>query len=609
MKRAMAIVGITVMAVAGLGGLVGPGLFDRAVAADYHVNYDSGGDDKDGRTSASAWRHAPGDPEAQGVAARTRLGAGDRVIFADGVRYRGSVVVRDSGNPGAPITYMGATPGGGATIDGSELAARVSPCRSMADCGEAPAWSRMVRIEATQPLALDSALFSDRGLMRPAQGPDPVEDFYNDEPDDMVEVDGVAMSEGRVNLPGNLAGRLQGPKARPLVALWVKPNRVVYRPIVSLQGNVARFDPSGLKFYTDRPARAAVINHPALVDRPGEFAVLADGVAVGILPPGGKAVSVGTGRGGFAVRKASHVVIRDLSFENMSDGGRLAPAGVAIFTEDGGSRDIVISGNRFANFVMPRGQGPIIQRRVEKLTVTANRIERVVAGSGMRLSGSDLLVEGNEIQAVGRTALMLMNTTNALVRRNTITNVRGVHGNGISAYLANRNVRFIANTVVEARQPATFHGEKKANAGPNDLLFANNLFVATPGALGALISWGGNTRGVRIENNVILGGKTGLRLNGSDADVVVSNNIASGLIVANGSPPGWRVEGNRWTALSFRQQKEPQPPRIYPLPRDAEATLAAGGAVPAVCAIITSSPPGGVSRADARAVGSRATCP
>lgn len=593
-----------------VGGAVWTGRFAPAEAADYHVNFEKGADDRDGRTPASAWKHAPGDPAAVGVPARTALGAGDRVIFAAGVRYRGAILVTWSGAQKAPIVFKGETPEGKAVIDGSDPAVEVTACRTPAECGGATAWASMVRIRAAGPLSPDTALFADKGIMRPAQGPDPSDAFYRDEPDDMLEVDGVAMSQGRVTLPAALvAGLAHNQSTRPRLALWVKPNRVVYRPVLSIRGSEATFDPTGLRFYTDRPARAAVIDHPSLVDRPGEYAVLPDGAAVAMLPTGATGVSIGSGRGGFHIRKGSHIEVRDLRFENMSDEGRLPPAGVAVFTEDAGSRDIVIADNYFTNFVMARGQGPIIQRQVEGLRIVGNRIEKIASGSGIRISGSDVLVEHNEMHGIGRTAIMVMNTKDAMVRRNTITDVKGVHGNGISAYLENSNVRFVANTVFDASQPATFHGAKKPGAGRNDLVFSNNLFVATPGALGALISWGGGAKGVRIENNVLLGGKTGLRLNGGDEDVAIANNIASGLIIADGPQVGWRIGQNEYTALSFRQKKDGSVSKTYSLPGNAVTRLAAGEAVAAVCAIMSRSQPTNSTPADARAVGAHATCP
>jgi hypothetical protein len=572
-------------AFAGAVWAVGLDPFARAEAATFHVDYEHGRDEGDGLSLATAWKHAPGDPVAKGVPARTNLRAGDEVNFAANVRYRGAIVVTQSGTAAEPIVFSGAVPGATAIIDGSDPVQRVAPCRDAEDCGGAPEWRKLVRIDAPVPLTENSALFVERGLLRPAQGPDPKDDFYRDETADMAEVDGTAMSQGRVALPHAVAARLASGGGR--LALWVKPNLIVYRPILAMQGDVASFDPTGLKFYTDRPARAAAIDHVALIDRPGEYVVLPGGsTAVAMLPAGSGAVTVASGRGGFRIRGASHLVFRNLGFENMADGGQLAPGGVAIFADKNGSEGVVIENNRFRNFSMPRGQGPIILRGVSNLRITGNSIDTVSLGSGMRLGGpaAHIVIENNNIRRLGRTGIMLLGVDDATVRRNVITDIRGVHGNGLSAYLANHNVRFLENTVTDARQPATFHGEGQDATEDSNILFANNLFVATPDALGSLISWGDWTRGVTIRNNVILGGKTGLRLSAKDSGVTLADNIVSGLIVAGEQPGDWKLAGNEWTALTFQQKRDGS--RLSPKFAAIGTQVARGQASSEVCAVI-----------------------
>lgn len=582
MKRVtLLLAGLGAAAAIGLAILgLGPG--GRAEASTFHVNYERGQDARDGLSPQTAWKHAPGDPNAVGVPARTSLQPGDRVVFAADVRYRGEIIVKDSGAPGKPISFVGERPGA-AMIDGSEIV-KAQPCSSAAACGGAANWAALVRITHSGAGDETLALFGADGPLRPAQEPDPSEAFYRNEVDDMLEVDGTAMSEGRVSLPPEIASGLASGGAS--LALWVKPNRVAYRPISAWDGNTAIFDPEGLRFYTKRGARAAALNHVSLIDEPGEYAVLSDGTTiVAMAPRGGGPVSVGTGRGGFRVKGGRHLVFRDLAFENMSDGGKHAPGGVAIFAGKG-SADIVIQNNQFRNFVMVRGQGPIIQRGVEGLKILNNRIDTVVLGSGMRLSGSDILVEGNEIRRLGRTGVMLIGTRNVTVRGNVIADIRGVHGNGVSAYLDNQEVRFVGNTILDAKQPATFHGAGKKATGDNNILFANNLFVATPDALGALISWGGGTRGVTIRNNVLLGGRTGLRLDAGDTGVTIVDNISSGLIVADGPPSGWQVEGNAWTELTFQQRRESPVPRVSISEKAVLAAFERGEASQDVCAVV-----------------------
>jgi len=555
MKRFLLVVAALAV-IAGVAWKAGFGPISRAEAATLQVDFEHGHDDANGLTPSTAWKHAPGDPMAKGIAARTVLRAGDVVTFAAGVRYRGTIYVTASGTAEAPITFTGATPDGSAIIDGSDPAASVGPCRSADECGGAPGWARLSRIEASEPIAEGASLFSDKGLMNPAQAPDPKDPFYRNEIEDMWDADGAALADGRAALPHAVAQGLSSGGGR--LALWVKPNVIAYRPILSLDGDVAHFDATGLQFYMGRPEKVAVINHVSLIGQPNEYAVLPGGKsAVAMLPPGASNVSIASGRGGFVIKGASHLVFRNLTFERISDGGGAAPNGIAIFSDHVGATGLKIENNHFRWFDMPKGQGPIILRGFSDVRITGNVLESISLGSGMRLAGpaEHLVIEDNQIRRFGRTGIMLMAVSDASVQRNVISDALGVHGNGMSAYLNNHDIRFIANTVTNAKQPVTFEGSKKATED-TDLLFANNLFIATPDALGSLISWGANTRGVTIRNNVLLGGKTGLRLNGSDTGLIVSDNIASGLIVVGVRPDDWKLGGNEWTDTTFQQRKD-----------------------------------------------------
>ncbi len=591
----------------GVGCVVGLGALSNATAETFHVDYEHGRDVADGRTASTAWKHAPGDPKAKGEPARARLGAGDVVQFAANVRYRGTLTLTSSGTPQAPIVFTSAAPGG-AIIDGSDPAS-FRPCRDAPDCGSAQNWQQLVRIEAGPVPKTEFTIFSDAGPLRPAQFPNPKDGFYRNETNDMLEVDGVEMGAGRVILPAVQATALRSGGGE--LALWVKPNLVVYRPIQSIQGNVARFDPAGLQVYTDRPARMALIGHVALLDQPGEYAVTPDGQAIiAMLPADIHSISIAVGRGGINLRRTSNVVVRGLSFENMADAGGLAPAGVSIFADQGDH--LLIEGNRFSRHVMARGQGPIIVRKVSDLRILNNSIDTIELGSGMRLSGpaERIRVEDNVIRRIGRTGVLLMNVNNALVQRNTISDVRGVHGNGFSAYLANHDVQFIANTVLDAKQPATFHGSGPDAPLANNILFSNNLFVATPDSLGALISWGKNTRGVTIRNNVLIGGRFGLRLNAQDRDVSIADNIVSGLVVIGNLPPEWRLSGNAWTALSFQQRKLKPVPTVSGSLVKAADQLRQGTVGKNICEVVSGHSLSPSANASARVqIGAKLQCP
>jgi hypothetical protein len=90
----------------------------------YFVDFAAGSDTADGRASASAWKHAPGDAAATGAPAAVKLVPGDVVLFKGGVVYLGSLTIPASGQAMQPVVYDGNSAGtwgtGLAIIDGEE---------------------------------------------------------------------------------------------------------------------------------------------------------------------------------------------------------------------------------------------------------------------------------------------------------------------------------------------------------------------------------------------------------------------------------------------------------------------------------------------------------
>lgn len=581
--------GLALVLVAGAGALlVDPG---AAVAETFYVDHDRGDNANDGLSLARAWRHAPGDPQATGKPARQRLGPGDRLRFAGGVRYRGEIRIDRGGSAEQPIVIEGLGEPGSAVIDGSDPVAGFAPCTSADRCGGASNWRQLSLIRMSAPAPDNAALFTDRGMMRPAQSPDPAEDFYRQEPDGFLPANGRELGKGELRLSDAQAASLATP-GEPWLAIWVQPNRVVERPVTAIEGRRARFDPAGLRFYTDRPSAYALVGTVGLIDRPGEYAWLPGRMeAVAMLPPDTRAVTVGSGRSGIFLGPVSHVTIRNLGFRNFADDGEQQSSGVAVFQSGGGASGIRIENNRFADMYMPSGQGAIILRQSSDALIRDNRIERVMLGSGMRLSGpaQRMRVENNRMDGIGRTGILLMGIEDAVVIRNHIANVRGVHGNGLSAYRANHRVQFIANTVLDAKQPATFHG-LKGDTVANDLVFRNNLFTATPDGFAALISWG-DTDGVTIERNLLAGGQSGLRLTPALRNVRIGDNILSGMVITGADPGGWAISGNRYVALSKQQQQGRHGGSVdRALAGDVAKLLRSSVASPALCALIAAEP-------------------
>src|ERR1043165_8333457 len=84
-------------------------------AATYYVDNAAGSDASAGTTTATAWKHCPGDSAAAGLAASATLVAGDTVLFKGGVSYvftgNSGISLRWNGVQSSPITYDGNSSG------------------------------------------------------------------------------------------------------------------------------------------------------------------------------------------------------------------------------------------------------------------------------------------------------------------------------------------------------------------------------------------------------------------------------------------------------------------------------------------------------------------
>jgi len=605
LKRLATLLVIALVLAAGL--FAWRGIATEAPAArSYYVNFETGSDSNSGLSANAAWQHAPGDPAAGGRPAATALGPGDRILFASGVRYRGTVMIGHSGGPGAPITYMSAPGPAPAIIDGSDPPRSVRRCQSAADCAQSPQWNHLTRVEFAEPLPDRPALFTAAAALRSAQEPDPSDAFYADRIAEFLEADGKQLEQGKARLPRALAARLAEPGTAAL-DLWVRPNRIARRQVVSIAGDVASFDSTGLEHYTDRPSRLAVVGHPSLIDQPGEFAMLeGNRVVVALLPAGATSISVARGRGGFNLNGQAHIAIRNLDFENMSDAGVGVRGGVAIQNYVPTAKEIEVSSNRFRRFSMPNGQGPVTLRNVENVKIARNVIDGVSMGSGIRIGrpSKNVEVTANRITRIGRTAIMMMGVENGLIAENQVSDVAGVHGNGISTYLGNHGIRVIANSVWNTTRPMTFHGDHGKSGRPNNLVFARNVLIGTGDSSAALSSWGKNTQSVVIEGNVLISPEAGVLLAPKDQGVVLRHNLLSGLLIKKGEPAGWQIDDNVFTRLTWQQKRSGGARTSPDLEKLALRLIDGTQAPPEICAIVGAA----ASSAGDRRIGATARC-
>lgn len=520
-----------------------------AGSTTWHVDYANGRDSADGRTPATAWKHAPGDRAATGGPAATKPQPGDTVLFRAGVPYRGAILLPASGTAEKQVVYSGLGWGEGlGVMDGSDPVTAARPCKSAADCGGAPGWQELTRVEYAQPETERIVLFGAKGLYYLSQVPVPPDPFFSDDRQSFAH-----LSEGE--LSSLRQGVLRAPELAKAAAgggqtellFWVRGNEVARRPVLAVEGDRLRFDPEGVNFWDNRPNAVALAGSFDGLKAPGRYLVLQPGVVLARLRPedSARTLSIGNGRNAFNLSRQSHVTITGLHFRNFAGGRGSRRSGIPLASWHNGSEGIEISGNLIGPGLLEHGQGVVQVQGTIGLKLKANRIENVMFASGLRTAGVNrqMLVEGNVIRRIGRTALTLFSVEGAEVRGNVVADIRGIHGNGITAYLKNRDLLIEGNCVVMSPRPLTFHGNREPGVR-NGITIRNNILVSDPDGQGGLLSWGAGTTDVLIEGNVIAGPKLGLLLNQSDRNVRVIGNDATNISTRGPVPSDWTLKDN-----------------------------------------------------------------
>ena len=166
----------------------------------YFVDFQNGNDNAAGTSKAAAWKHAPGDPEAAGVAAAYAPKPGDHIVFVEGSRYFGSIKAEWKGTADKPIVIEGEGTNHGATLDGAATLASLEPCPSQKACNGVAAWRSVHIAKFTEALHAEARLFVDGQVLMPAQWPDPKELFYSDETTEMATEVGTTLNSGKANV-------------------------------------------------------------------------------------------------------------------------------------------------------------------------------------------------------------------------------------------------------------------------------------------------------------------------------------------------------------------------------------------------------------------------
>lgn len=522
--------------------------YTPAIAATYYVDYVSGDNAADGLTPLTPWRHAVGDPAATLKPAAAKLLPGDIVRFKAGVAYRGSIKGRFSGSAGNPITYTGSGYGtGAAIIEGADPVTSITPCASAAACGNAPAWQKLSLVSFTAPATSFVKLYDNDGVLFESQSPIPTNRFYSDEIAQFAispVSEKAAIEAGRLRAP-ELVSVLGGVPSGAL-QIWTTGNLVVRREVTGIDGDFVLFNPGAITLYGDRPGRYALTGAPRAVGGLGQYAVIAPGRAIVWTRPAGGLV-VGNGRYGFNVDGLSHITISGFVFRHQTAATTGAAEGAPITSYGRGAGNLTIENNCFEYASLWDGKGVITIVTMNGVKIHNNSFNRIERGSGIRVGtgSSAIAITNNKFEMIGRTGIALLGAADSVISGNIMTNMLGVHGNGLSLYLNNRGIRVVNNRILASMRPMTIQGDLNTTApGNHDFVIEQNIFFGSETAVAALSSWGGNVRGVTIRNNVLIAPSGGVMTHPTDTGVAITHNYLPAVLYNKTAGTGWTVADN-----------------------------------------------------------------
>jgi parallel beta-helix repeat protein len=503
----------------------------------WYVDFDNGDDTNDGTCRDTAWRHAPGDPEATGVPAAATLAPGWTVLFRGGVVYRGSIALPADGADGAPLVYRGDGWGAErAIIDGSEpLADGWTRCGSAEDCRGAPGWNNIWYRDVSGATAW-SALYEGDGFLWLAEDPNPDDPLFFDNTSSfrVVPLGSAEISLTRTTLtdPTYFTQADPGYWNGAWVAAWVQPNVVVFAPLTAYDpvthavSYALDNDP-----YTDRDAYYAVLNHPALIDAPGEFAVDEGTGRVWLRPrgagdPAALDVSIARRNYGFDLNGKARVTIagfRIRKFASLIDEYGMGNGVTNVRTWETTARHDVVRDNEITLLRSMSGSAAVTGGD-EDFLVEANFIHENQKSIGVLGGGLRTVIRDNRVVRNGRQGIWFMGESGGTISGNVVTETLGPHSNGISVYLGSADILVADNVVSLSNAALTLQDSQ-------NVYVVGNIFQSNGRGSYVVADWGGITGELTFLHNAILGSDNhcGLMIPADEtATVVLRNNILDG---------------------------------------------------------------------------------
>jgi parallel beta-helix repeat protein len=509
-------------------------------ARTYHVDAGKGKDTNPG-TADAPWKTI--------TQAALSLEPGDIALIKAGV-YRESVAVRVSGNKGSPITFR-SYPGETVILEGAVPVTGWTRCNAkepglMVNGVINPDYANIYRAEVEEGDIGDMQyvhILENGHSLQIAQEPDQTAFGY----EDITEYWTVPDERGNYGQNRFLADSAHLNQADDYwngawVFVWMyNLNNAVARnnyvnDFVAAENKLVFAYPLP-KNLSKRPDRYAIVNHPHVLDKPGEF-------CHSIRPLNGKyriyvwprdpadlsgRICISKYKAGFAFArgKGSYVTIDGFEIRGFANGHHYAGTVTSWWNNPHKEitvRNCTIHDNKIGTGIhLAQGDGDVVEN---------NKIYNIELGYGILLHGTakNAIVRNNTVYDTERTAIRFQGVDDSQIVGNKVGG-GGCHHNAISVYTGSDNV-LVAHNIVKkwgravpnrALTISGGRGGSKFYTCSDVIVYGNVLYgVARPN-----VAIRGGLKGtVLLLNNVIQGRH--LEFYKSDAKHILRNNIIAG---------------------------------------------------------------------------------
>jgi len=516
-------------------------------SAVYYIDFSSGSDSNNGTTTSTPWKHCPGDSNASGLAAATKLMGGDTVNFKGGVKYKGGINLLNSGTSSSRIIYSGNNGWGTgkAIIDGTTNLA-FTKCPDKATCDN-DNWSNMYYTTLPTGATWLTPLFEDGSWLWFAQLPSQKYPFFYNNTDYFQ-----AVSSGITNTQCT----------DPAFFTQADPNYYVGAYFMAhVTGNgigigkITTYDPTLHSVtYTalsqapdvagdwDGKYHYSVINHIHFINEPGKYAIDEVNKRIYLWPVAGVSnITISVMPYGFHLKGTSYNTIDGFIIDGQS--GSTYSTGRGINASNENSQDgIIVQNCEIRNSELGGASAAIYCYGTSDDTYIIKNYVHHIRGRGMVFVGSKIHANENVIRNLSGTAIHFAGVTNGEINGNDIDECKGTHSNGISVYQNSANVVVSNNKILNIH---SFYGPYAiTHEKSTDLTFFNNIID------GKFYSWGPSVGCgyLRMYNNIITQ-VSYVSSPGNCREITWINNIAAGI-----DKNSMTVHNNNlYTALSWNQ--------------------------------------------------------